>query len=63
VRLAVARGAVGEEHRAELADDGIEAAIAERQIEGVGLLPGDAPVGWLPGRRIVEHRLIEVGHH
>ena len=44
-RLAIARHPVGKEHRAELADDGIEPVIVERQIERVGLLPDDAPVG------------------
>ena len=46
-RLAVAGDAVGEEHRAELAEDEIEARVVERQRQGIGLTPVDGLAGRL----------------
>ena len=61
-RLPVALDLVGKEHRAELAGHDVEAPIAERQRQRVGLLPLDAAAG-LPPRCLVEHRLVEIGRH
>ena len=51
---------VGKEHDAELADDGVERVVRERQPHRVGLAPLDRPRG-ADRRGMVEHRLVQVG--
>ena len=62
MRLAEAAGLVGEEHEPELAHDGVECAVGERQARPIRLLPVD-PTGAHhdPGMR--DHRLVEIGGH
>src|SRR6201986_5267217 len=60
--FAVARCAVGKEHRAELATNEIEGCIVERQRQSIRLTPFDARVGRLSRRGVVDHRLVEVGY-
>ena len=59
-RLPVSLDLVGKEHHAELAGHDVEARIAERQRQRVGLLPFGAATGLSP-RGLVEHRLVEIG--
>ena len=53
----VGRRLVGEEHDAELADDGIELAGVERQGQRVGLAPGGARRAF---PAVFDHRVVEV---
>ena len=62
-RLSVTDDPVGKKHRAELAADDLERRVFERQIECVRLPPFDTVIGPLSGSGIVEHGLVEVGHH
>lgn len=73
-RLGMADGAVGKEHRTELAADDIQRGIFERQLERIRLLPFDVDAAGvpavlaigavaLPGGGAGEHGLIEVCHH
>jgi hypothetical protein len=48
---------------AELARDDIEAVRRKRQRQRVGLPPFDPPIAGLPLRRLIEHRLIEIGRN
>jgi hypothetical protein len=59
-RFGVGVALVGEEHDAELADDGVELAVGEGQLHRVGLLPLHRPRGAdLPRGR--DHAGVEVG--
>src|SRR5579863_628915 len=60
--FAVARCAVGKEHRAELATNEIEGRIFKRQRQSIHLAPFDPSVGRLSRRGVVNHRLVEVGY-
>ena len=59
-RFAVGLRLVGEEHRPELADHGIEGLVGERQRLRIGRLPAHAVRRNLLGG-MVEHRLVQVG--
>src|SRR5262245_57034276 len=54
------RHLVWKEHHSELAHNRVEAPVAERQRERVGLLPRQS-LALDSRRRAVKHRLIEVG--
>ena len=60
VRFGMRAHPVGEEHRAELADDEVEARVLEGKLLRVGL-PKAHRVRLDLLRRDVEHRLVEVG--
>src|SRR5271157_659534 len=60
--FAVARCAVGKEHRAELATNEIERRIFKRQRQSIRLTPFDTSVGRLSRCGVVDHRLVEVGY-
>ena len=59
--LAQSRGGVGEEHERELADDGIERAVGERQVQRIAAAPIDRR---LQPPRHGEHVVVEIeaGH-
>src|SRR5664280_3178332 len=59
--FAIARCAVGKEHRAELATNEIEGRIFKRQRQRIRLAPFDPSVGRLSRCGVVDHRLVEVG--
>ncbi len=61
--FAVARCAVGKEHRAELATNEIECRIFKRQRQSIRLTPFDTGVGRLSRCGVVDHRLVEVGYN
>src|SRR6266571_7297112 len=60
VHLAVGFFLVGEEHHAELAQDGIENRIWKRQSSGVGRLKIDLIAGSKLRARYYEHRRVQV---
>src|SRR5450755_1639830 len=60
--FAVARCAVGKEHRAELATNEIERRIFKRQRQSIRLTPSDTSVGGVSRCGVVDHRLVEVGY-
>src|SRR6516165_12646642 len=57
--LTVTGLAVREEHDAELAKDDVERMIFERQGLCICCSPGDANIGGLSRRRVVQHGLVE----
>src|SRR3954470_23513547 len=60
--FAIARCAVGKEHRAELATNEIERRILKRQRQSIRLTPFDTSLRRLSRCGVIEHRLVEVGY-